>query len=144
MALALEQAGLAEQQGEVPVGAVVELNGEIIGSGYNRNRGSHDPSAHAEIVALRHAALAIGNYRLSGANLYVTLEPCVMCAGAIMHARIQRVIYAAADARWGAAGSIANVLESPLLNHRCDITAGICRQPAESLLKSFFEARRKS
>ncbi len=143
MELALAQAKLAEQQGEVPVGAVVELDGEIIGSGYNQNRGSHDPSAHAEIVALRNAAQHIGNYRLTGANLYVTLEPCVMCAGAIMHARIQRVIYAAADARWGAAGSVANVLESPLLNHRCNILAGVSRQQAERLLKSFFEARRK-
>lgn len=142
MQIALEQAVIAGQKGEVPVGAVVELNGEIIGTGHNQNRSLNDPSAHAEIIALRNAARHIGNYRLNGASLYVTLEPCVMCAGAILHARIKRVIYAAADERWGAAGSVANVLESPLLNHQCAITAGIAKQQAGSLLKDFFTARR--
>lgn len=142
MRLALEQAYLAGQAGEVPVGAVVELNGQVVGAGYNRNRGECDPSAHAEIIALRESALSIGNYRLAGANLYVTLEPCVMCAGAILHARINSVIYAATDERWGAAGSVANVLQSPLLNHQCSITTGILKQQATSLLQEFFSARR--
>lgn len=142
MQIALEQAEIAGQTGEVPVGAAVVLGGEIIGTGYNQNRGLNDPSAHAEIIALRNAAQHIGNYRLNHASLYVTLEPCVMCAGAILHARIRRVVYAAADARWGAAGSVANVLESPLLNHRCLITAGVKQQQAASLLKDFFKARR--
>jgi len=142
MQLALEQARLAGHAGEVPVGAVVELKGEIIGSGYNQNRGLCDPSAHAEIIALREAALSIGNYRLTGANLYVSLEPCVMCAGAIMHARIHRLIYAATDDRWGAAGSVANVLQSPLLNHQCAITSGVLKQQAANLLKDFFSDRR--
>ena len=142
MQIALEQAAIAGQRGEVPVGAVVELDGELIGAAYNQNRSLNDPSAHAEIIALREAAQRIGNYRLNRANLYVTLEPCVMCAGAILHARIHRVIYATADKRWGAAGSVANVLESPLLNHQCEITAGVCQRRAASLLKNFFEVRR--
>ena len=144
MQVALEQAAIAGEKGEVPVGAVVELEGEMIGAAYNQNRSLNDPSAHAEIIALRKAAQHIGNYRLNKANLYVTLEPCVMCAGAILHARIERVIYATADERWGAAGSVANVLESPLLNHQCAITAGVFQQQASQLLKAFFEARRKS
>jgi len=143
MQLALEQARLAEQADEVPVGAVVELNGEIIGSGFNLNRSSNDPSAHAEIIALRAAAQSIGNYRLNGANLYVTLEPCVMCAGAILHARIKRLIYAAPDERWGAAGSVANVLQSPLLNHRCEIRSGVLEPQAARLLSEFFSAKRE-
>lgn len=142
MQLALAQAQLAWQADEVPVGAVVVLNGEIIGSSYNQNRSTHDPSAHAEILALRAAAQSIGNYRLTGANLYVTLEPCVMCAGAIMHARINHLIYASPDERWGAAGSVANVLQSPLLNHRCEITSGVLKKQAASLLTEFFSARR--
>lgn len=143
MQIALEQADIAGQKGEVPVGAVVELDGKVIGRGHNQNRTLNDPSAHAEIIALRDAARHIGNYRLNHACLYVTLEPCVMCAGAILHARIRRVVYATADARWGAAGSVANVLESPLLNHQCEITAGVLQQQAATLLKDFFEARRK-
>jgi len=143
MKQALEQARAAAERGEVPVGAVVELNGEIIGSGFNLNRSLNDPSAHAEIIALRAAAQSIGNYRLNGANLYVTLEPCVMCAGAILHARIKRLVYAAPDERWGAAGSVANVLQSPLLNHRCEISSGILEPQAARLLSEFFSARRE-
>lgn len=142
MKLALEQARIAGQAGEVPVGAVVELNGKIIGSGFNQNRSVNDPSAHAEIVALREAAQAIGNYRLIGAKLYVTLEPCVMCAGAMLHARIHELIYATSDERWGAAGSVANVLQSPLLNHHCKVTSGIMNERAASLLQEFFQVRR--
>ena len=142
MTLALEQAKIAYAKGEVPVGAVVVLKGEIIGSGHNLNRTLTDPSAHAEIVALRNAAQSIGNHRLEKAHLFVTLEPCVMCAGAILHARIERLIYAAPDERWGAAGSVANVLDSPLLNHRCDIVSGIMQGEASTLLKTFFAQRR--
>jgi tRNA(adenine34) deaminase len=142
MQLALEQARMAERNDEVPVGAVVELDGEVVGAGYNQNRCLNDPSAHAEIIALREAAQTTGNYRLNGANLFVTLEPCVMCAGAILHARINRVIYATADDRWGAAGSVANVLDSPLLNHRCEIEAGVLKHEAAALLSAFFSARR--
>jgi tRNA(adenine34) deaminase len=143
MQLALEQARLAGQADEVPVGAVVELDGKVIGTGYNLNRSTNDPRAHAEIISLRAAAQSIGNYRLEGANLYVSLEPCVMCAGAILHARIGRLVYATPDERWGAAGSVANVLQSPLLNHRCEITSGVLKQQAASLLTEFFSARRQ-
>lgn len=142
MSLALEQAKQALAEDEVPVGAVVELGGEVIGLGYNRTIGLHDPSAHAEIIALRAAAKKIGNHRLVGANLYVTLEPCVMCAGAMMHARIGTLVYAAADERWGAAGSVANVVQSPLLNHRCEVIAGVLKQQARDLLQAFFRVRR--
>jgi len=142
MQCALAQAQRAAELGEVPVGAVVELDGEIIGSGHNLNRSLNDPSAHAEIIALRAAAQSMGNYRLNGANLYVTLEPCVMCAGAILHARIKCVIFGAHDERWGAAGSIANVLQSPLLNHRCEIESGVLRQQAANLLTEFFRNKR--
>lgn len=142
MALALVQAELALAEGEVPVGAVVELAGEVIGVGYNRNIGQHDPTAHAEIMALRAAAEKLGNHRLTGANLYVTLEPCVMCAGAMMHARINTLVYGAEDERWGAAGSVANVVQSPLLNHHCDVIAGVMKEQARDLLQNFFRARR--
>ena len=142
MALALQQAEHARAEGEVPVGAVVELGGKVIGVGYNRNIGKHDPSAHAEIMALRAASEILGNHRLPGANLYVTLEPCVMCAGAIMHARINTLVYGAADERWGAAGSVANVVQSPLLNHRCEVISGVKKEQAASLLQDFFRSRR--
>ena len=140
---ALEQARQAARLDEVPVGAVVEYKGEIIGRGFNQTIRSNDPSAHAEILAIREAARHMGNHRLRGARLFVTLEPCVMCAGAILHARIDQVIYAAADERWGAAGSVANVLQSPLLNHRCSIVAGVESEQARSLLQKFFKARRQ-
>jgi tRNA(adenine34) deaminase len=142
MQAALAQAKIAQSKGEVPVGAVVELDGKVIGKGYNQNRMRKDPSAHAEIIALREAAKRIGNYRLNGANLYVSLEPCVMCAGAILHARIKRVIYAAADERWGAAGSVANVLQSPLLNHQCSVTSGLMQREAAALIRQFFRDKR--
>lgn len=142
MRLALAQANIAAGQGEVPVGAVVALDGQLIGAGFNQNRQLHDPSAHAEIMALRAAAATLKNHRLNGATLYVTLEPCVMCAGAILHARIERVVFAATDPRWGAAGSVANVLESPLLNHQCAISRGVEVDRAAELLTSFFKARR--
>lgn len=139
---ALELAARAEAEGEVPVGALVVLNGEIIGEGWNRPIRSHDPTAHAEIVALRAAAAKLGNYRLTGATLYVTLEPCPMCAGAIVHARIARVVFGAADPLAGAAGSVFNLLESSALNHRVQVERGVLAEECSARLKTFFQARR--
>lgn len=142
MRRALELAARAEAEGEVPVGALVVLNGEIIGEGWNRPIRSHDPTAHAEIVALRAAAAKLGNYRLTGATLYVTLEPCPMCAGAIVHARIARVVFGAADPLAGAAGSVFNLLESSALNHRVQVERGVLAEECSARLKTFFQARR--
>ena len=144
MEAALDQARIAEQLGEVPVGAVVVLNNRIIGRGHNRPITDHDPSAHAEIMAIRDAADALQNYRLGGATLYVTLEPCIMCAGAILHARIARVVFAARDERFGAAGSQLNLLESVFLNHQASITAGVLADQASSMLRKFFADKRRS
>lgn len=142
MRRALELAARAEAGGEVPVGALVVLNGEIIGQGWNQPIGSHDPTAHAEIVALRAAAAKLGNYRLTGSTLYVTLEPCPMCAGAIVHARILRVVFGAADPLAGAAGSVFNILESAALNHRVQLERGVLAEECGARLKAFFQARR--
>ncbi|MGE5241373.1 MAG: tRNA adenosine(34) deaminase TadA [Bacteroidota bacterium] len=142
MRRALGLARHAEAAGEVPVGAVVVLNNEIIGEGWNRPIVSHDPTAHAEIVALRAAAQHAKNYRLPGAVLYVTLEPCAMCAGAIVHARIARVVYGAADPKTGAAGSVFNLLDSSVLNHRSQLTSGVLAEECGQMLRGFFEARR--
>ena len=144
MAMALEEAGRARSAGEVPVGAVVVLGGEVIGRGHNRSVSGHDPTAHAEINALRDAAAHLGNYRLQGADLYVTLEPCIMCAGALLHARIARLVYAAPDPRYGAAGSALNLLDSPFANHRTRIVSGVLRREAAALLDEFFAARRNT
>ncbi len=142
MRLALAQADAAAILGEVPVGAVVVLDGELIGQGHNRTRMDQDPSAHAEIVALRAAAKQQGNHRLNGAQLYVSLEPCVMCAGAILQARIERVVFGAPDVRFGAAGSVADVLNSPLMNHCCAVHGGVLKASSEKKLKQFFAAKR--
>ena len=139
---ALELARHAEEAGEVPVGAVVVLNNEIIGEGWNQPIVSHDPTAHAEMVALRAASQYAKNYRLPGAVLYVTLEPCAMCAGAIVHARIARVVYGAADPKTGAAGSVFNLLDSSVLNHRSQLTSGVLAEECGQMLRGFFEARR--
>ncbi len=139
-ALALAQH--AGEAGEVPVGAVVVQNGEVIGEGWNQPIRSNDPSAHAEMVALRAAATRNKNYRLPGATLYVTLEPCAMCAGAIVHARIARVVYGAADPKAGAAGSVFQLLDSPALNHRAEVSGGVLREESGALLKEFFQSRR--
>jgi tRNA(adenine34) deaminase len=139
-ALALARAAAA--QGEVPVGALVVRGGEIIGEGANRPIGQHDPSAHAEIEALRAAGRALGDYRLTGATLYVTLEPCIMCASAIVHARIGRVVFGAWDPKAGAAGSIADVFAIPQLNHRVDVFGGVLAEECATLLSEFFRARR--
>ena len=127
---------------EVPVGAVVVLNGQIIGEGSNQNISANDPSAHAEIMALRDAGRRLGNYRFPGAELFVTLEPCAMCAGAMIHARLTRVVYAAGDPKTGAAGSVFDTLISPLHNHRIVVEQGLCAEQASGLLTRFFKLRR--
>lgn len=142
MRRALDLAARAEAEGEVPVGAIVVLNGEIIGEGWNRPIGSHDPTAHAEIVAMRAAADRLANYRLTGATLYVTLEPCPMCAGAMVHARIARVVYGAPDPIAGAAGSVFNLLNAATLNHRAEVEGGVLADDCQQRLKTFFRARR--
>lgn len=144
MKLALEQARLAAKAREVPVGAVVVMNGEVAGLGHNRSLLDNDPTAHAEIVALRLAAKAIGNYRLSGCTLYATIEPCSMCAGAMVHARIGRLVYGAPDPKTGAAGSVLAVINHPRLNHQMEVTAGVLEAECSELLKSFFHARRRA
>ncbi len=143
MRLALAQAQLAATAGEVPVGAVVVCNGEVIATGRNAPISGHDPTAHAEIVALRAAAASLGNYRLDDCTLYVTLEPCAMCSGAMLHARLARVVYGAADAKTGAAGSQVNLFENTSLNHQTALTSGVLANESTALLQSFFSQRRK-
>jgi tRNA(adenine34) deaminase len=142
MSEALTLAMSARQAGEVPVGAVVVCDGQIIGRGYNAPITSHDPSAHAEIQALRAAALTLRNYRLTGCSLYVTLEPCAMCAGAIQHARIARVVFGATDPKTGACGSVVNLFAEPLLNHHARIEGGILAEQCGEVLTNFFLERR--
>lgn len=142
MRIALELARTAGSLGEVPVGAIVVKDGEIVGRGYNQPIGKHDPTAHAEVMALRDAAQRLGNYRLPGCTLYVTLEPCTMCSGAIMHARISRVVYGAADPKTGVAGSVINLYTEARLNHHANIEGGILAGECGALLSSFFAARR--
>jgi tRNA(adenine34) deaminase len=142
MEAALAEARLAAQAGEVPIGAVAFHNGALIARGQNRVLRDNDPTAHAEIVALRAAAVALGNYRLNGVTLYVTLEPCAMCAGAMIHARIDRLVYAAADPKAGAAGSVLEVLNHPRLNHQLQIEQGILAPESADLLRTFFRTRR--
>ena len=142
MRQALEQAQHAWDLGEVPVGAVVVKDGVVIARGYNQPIGQHDPTAHAEIVALRAAAEALGNYRLPGCELYVTLEPCVMCSGAMMHARLAKVVYGATDHKTGACGSVLNLFEQEQLNHHTAIAGGVMADECGAMLKSFFAARR--
>jgi len=139
---AMAQARLAEDSGEVPVGAVIVHAGAVIGVGRNRVIRDSDPTAHAEIVALRAAGLALRNYRLEGCTLYSTLEPCAMCAGAILHARIQRLVYAAADLKAGACGSVLEVMNHPRLNHRVEIEGGLLGEECGALLTNFFRRRR--
>ena len=142
MTEALALAADARQAGEVPVGAVVVHEGQIIGRGFNAPISLHDPSAHAEIQALRAAAKALGNYRLAGCTLYVTLEPCAMCAGAIQHARIARVVFGASDLKTGACGSVINLFAEPLLNHHTEVEGGMLAQQCGELLTTFFRERR--
>jgi tRNA(adenine34) deaminase len=142
LSLALDQARAAAAAGEVPVGAIVVENGIVVGRGQNRVLRDLDPTAHAEIVAIREAALAVGNYRLAGCELFVTLEPCAMCAGAMIHARLGRLIYAAADPKAGAVGSVLQVLNHPRLNHQMLVTSGELAEESGELLRSFFRGRR--
>lgn len=142
MRLALAEAERARAAGEVPVGAVIVKDGAVIAVGSNAPISEHDPSAHAEMRALRAAAQALGNYRLPGCELFVTLEPCTMCAGAIMHARIARVVYAATDPKTGAAGSVLDLFAYPQLNHHTAVVAGVMAESAGQMLKDFFSARR--
>jgi tRNA(adenine34) deaminase len=144
MQLALEQAKLAWAQGEVPVGAVVVKDGVVVASGYNQPIGRHDPTAHAEIVALRNAAEALGNYRLPGCELYVTLEPCVMCSGAMMHARLSRIVFGAPDPKTGAGGSVVNLFEHGQLNHQTSIEGGVMADECGTMLREFFAERRNA
>ena len=143
MAIALEQAALAAAAAEVPVGAVVVRDGVVLAVGHNRPVAGHDPSAHAEIVALRAAATRLGNYRLDGCTLFVTLEPCAMCVGAMLHARVGRVVYGASDPKTGAAGSVLNLFAEPRLNHQTSVQGGVMARESTELLQSFFATRRQ-
>jgi len=142
MAVALDEARAAAAAGEVPIGAVAVQDGQIIARGQNRVLRDNDPTAHAEIVALRAAAAALKNYRLNGVALYVTLEPCSMCAGAIIHARLDRLVYGAADPKAGACGSVLSVLNHPQLNHQIVVESGLRAEESAELLRSFFRERR--
>jgi tRNA(adenine34) deaminase len=141
---ALVEARHAAEAGEVPIGAVIVYEDEILTRGQNRVLRDNDPTAHAEIVALREAAKLLGNYRLNGCTLYVTLEPCAMCAGAMIHARLDRLVYAAPDPKSGAAGSVLSVINHPQLNHQMQVEQGIRTEQAAELLRSFFRERRSS
>jgi len=143
MGVALELARQAASFDEVPVGAVVVRDGEVVGRGFNQPIGRHDPTAHAEVMALRDAAECLGNYRLPGCTLYVTLEPCAMCIGAIFHARIGRVVFGARDPKTGAAGSVIDLFAEERLNHHAEIVGGIRAEECGALLSGFFAARRQ-
>jgi tRNA(adenine34) deaminase len=142
MQQALEQAELAAHAGEVPVGAVLVRDGEVIARAFNQPIAKHDPSAHAEMLALRQAASSEENYRLPGSTLYVTLEPCTMCAGAMLHARIDRVVYGALDPKTGAAGSVLDVFSSKQINHQTTVEGGVMGEECGQLLRDFFKERR--
>jgi tRNA(adenine34) deaminase len=142
MRLALELAQRAARINEVPVGAVLVLDGEVIGEGWNRPILDQDPTAHAEVVALRAGAQRLHNYRLEGATLFATLEPCVMCMGAVLNARVSRVVFGAWDQKAGACGSVIDLPRQPKLTHRVDVFGGVCSDESAALLRSFFEARR--
>jgi len=142
MRRALELARRGQAEGEVPVGAVVVLDDRVIGEGWNRPIAARDPTAHAEIEALRAAARAVGNYRLAGAQLYVTLEPCAMCVGAMFHARIARVVFGARDPKTGSAGSVIDLFSETRLNHHATVVEGVLAEESGALLSAFFAARR--
>jgi tRNA(adenine34) deaminase len=144
MRRALGLAERAEAAGEVPVGAVLVRDGEVVGEGWNRPIGAHDPTAHAEVEALRDAGRRLANYRLPGTALYVTLEPCAMCAGAILHARVARVVFGARDPKGGAAGSVFDLLGTDRLNHRVEVVSGVLAEACGQRLQAFFQSRRLS
>ena len=143
MDAALEQARLGLAAGEVPIGAVLVIDDEIVARAYNQPISACDPTAHAEVLVLREAARIAGNYRLTNAEVYVTLEPCLMCVGALVHARVRKVIYGAAEPKTGALVSTARALETPGLNHRFEVEAGVCEAAARELIQEFFRARRR-
>ncbi len=143
MRMALHAAAEAQRAGEVPVGAVLVRDGDVIAVGHNRPIIGHDPTAHAEIAALRAAAHKLGNYRLPGCTLYVTLEPCAMCAGAILHARLARVVYGASDPKTGACGSVLNLFAEPRLNHHTELQGGVLAEECGTMLSAFFAERRQ-
>jgi tRNA(adenine34) deaminase len=142
MAAALDEARRARDAGEVPIGAVVAIDGAIVGRGFNQPIGSHDPTAHAEIVAIRDAARAVGNYRLTGAVLCVTIEPCLMCVGALVHARIGTLVFGATEPKGGAVVSTVRAGELPGHNHRFEVVAGVCEDECRGVIQEFFKARR--
>jgi tRNA(adenine34) deaminase len=142
MRIAIEQAQLAAQSGEVPVGAVLVRDGQVISKAFNKPIANHDPSAHAEILALREAALAEENYRIPGTTLYVTLEPCAMCSGAMLHARVSRVVYGAPDPKTGTAGSVLDLFDSKQINHQTRVEGGVMSEECGQLLREFFKGRR--
>jgi len=143
MQAAIEQAKLADQHNEVPVGAVVVLDGQIIGRGYNQPITSHDPTAHAEVMALRDAAKQVENYRLVNADLYVTVEPCTMCSGAIVHSRIRRIIYGTTEPKAGVAQSQETIFSKPYFNHQVEVVSGVLAQECADVIQAFFKRRRE-
>ncbi len=143
MRLAHREAGRAFDVGEVPIGAVLVCDGQVVGSGYNQPIGAGDPTAHAEVVALRAGAANIGNYRLTGATLYATVEPCLMCAGALVHARVGVLVFGAAEPRTGAVRSVMQALDHPSLNHRVKVVEGVLAQESRELMQRFFKERRE-
>lgn len=143
MRQALSLALRAQAEGEVPVGALLVLDNQVIGEGWNQPIGRHDPTAHAEIMALRQGGVTLQNYRLLNTTLYVTLEPCIMCAGAIVHSRINRLVYGASDEKTGAAGSLVDILRHPGMNHQVEIVSGILAQECTTILSHFFRLRRE-
>ncbi|MGH6830692.1 MAG: tRNA adenosine(34) deaminase TadA [Methylocella sp.] len=144
MSFALDEARQAGNEDEVPVGAIVVIDRQIVGRGHNRPIGQNDPTAHAEIIALRDAAGGIGNYRLTGATIYVTIEPCAMCAGAIVNARIERLVYGAADLRAGGVDTVFRICTNSSLNHRVEVTSGVRADEARDVMQAFFKQRRKA
>jgi tRNA(adenine34) deaminase len=144
MRVALDEAGRAAEAGEVPVGAVVVIDGAIAGAGFNQPIGSHDPTAHAEIVAIRAAAARVGNYRLTGSTLYVTVEPCLMCVGALVHARVGTLVFGALEPKSGAIESTVRAHESPGLNHTFEVVSGILADECRAIIQEFFKGRRRS
>jgi tRNA(adenine34) deaminase len=142
MQRATDEAAAAQAAGEVPIGAVIVKDGELIASGQNRNLRDHDPSAHAEIVALRAAGAALGNHRLADCEMFVVIEPCAMCAGALVHARVKRLVYGAKDPKAGAVDSVMQVINHPRLNHRIEVTSGVLEDRCSAILRDFFRTRR--